>query len=61
MENMEMLRTVNTYKGGWVQKYWYFWTMVLEKIFESPLDCKRSNQSILKEINPEYLLKGLIL
>ena len=61
MENMEMLRTVNTYKGGWVQKYWYFWTMVLEKIFESPLDCKRSSQSILKEINPEYLLKGLIL
>ena len=34
--------------------------MVLE-IFESPLDCKRSNQSILREINPEYLLEGLML
>ena len=31
------------------------------EIFESPLDCKRSNQSILKEINPEYLLEGLML
>ena len=35
--------------------------MVLEKIFESPLDCKEINQSILKEINPEYSLEGLIL
>jgi len=25
------------------------------------LDCKRSNQSILKEINPEYSLEGLML
>ena len=30
------------------------------KTLESPLDCKRSNQSILKEINPEYSLEGLI-
>ena len=28
---------------------------------KSPLDCKRSNQSILKEINPEYSLEGLML
>ena len=35
--------------------------MVLEKTFESPLDCKEINQSILKEINPEYSLEGLIL
>ena len=35
--------------------------MVLEKTLESPLDCKRSNQSILKEINALYSLKGLIL
>ena len=25
------------------------------------MDCKRSNQSILKEINPEYSLEGLVL
>ena len=35
--------------------------MLLEKTLESPLDCKGSNQSILKEINPEYSLKGLML
>ena len=35
--------------------------MVLEKTLESPLDCKRSNQSILKEINPGCLLEGLML
>ena len=35
--------------------------MVLEKTLESPLDCRRSNPSILKEISPEYSLKGLML
>ena len=34
---------------------------MLEKTLESPLDCKRSNQSILKEINPEYSLEELML
>ena len=35
--------------------------MVLEKTFENPLIARRSNQSVLKEINPEYSLEGLIL
>ena len=35
--------------------------MVLEKTLESPLDSKESNQSILKEINTEYSLEGLML
>ena len=35
--------------------------MVLDKAFESPLAARRSNQSILKEINPKYSLEGLIL
>ena len=35
--------------------------MVLKKALESPLDTRRSNQSILKEINPEYSLEGLML
>ena len=39
---------------SWVLKKWCFWTVVLEKTLESPLDCKGSNQSILKEISPEY-------
>ena len=28
------------YKESWVQKNWCFWTLVLEKALESPLDCK---------------------
>ena len=35
--------------------------MVLEKTLVSPLDCKETNQSILKEISPEYSLEGLML
>ena len=34
---------------------------MVEKSLESPLDFKRSNQSMLKEINPEYSLEGLML
>ena len=28
------------HKESWVLKYWCFWTVVLEKTLESPLDCK---------------------
>ena len=35
--------------------------MVLEKTLESPWTPKRSNQSILKEISPEYSLEVLML
>ena len=35
--------------------------MVLEKTLESSWTARRSNQSILKEINPEYSLEGLML
>ena len=28
------------YKESWEPKNWYFWTLVLEKTLESPLDCK---------------------
>ena len=38
-----------------------FWTVVLEKTLESPLDWKEINQSILKETSPEYSLEGLML
>ena len=37
-----------------------FWTVVLEKTWD-PWTSKRSNQSILKEISPEYSLEGLML
>ena len=35
--------------------------MVLEKILESPLDCKVISQSVLKKIKPEDSLEGLML
>ena len=34
---------------------------MLEKTLESPLDCKRSKQSILKEISPGISLEGMML
>ena len=50
------------YKESWVPKNWCFWSVVLEKTLSlSPLDVRRSNQSFLKEISPEYSLEGLIL
>ena len=49
------------YKESWALKNWCFWTVVLEKTLESPLDCRRANQSILKEISPEYSLEELML
>ena len=35
--------------------------LVLDKTLGSPLGCKRSNQSILKEISPGCSLEGLNL
>ena len=49
------------YKESWALKNWWFWTVVLVNTLESLLDCKETNQSILKEINPEYSLEGLML
>ena len=49
------------YKESWALKNWCFWTVVLEKALESPLDCKEINQTILKEISPECSLEGLML
>ena len=48
------------HKEGCVLKDWYFWTVLLEKTLESPLDSK-SNRWILKEISLDYSLEGLML
>ena len=48
------------YKESWAPKNWCFWIVVLEKTLDSPLDCRRSNQSILK-ISPKYSLEELML
>ena len=50
------------YKESWALKNWCFWTTVLEKTLERvPWPARRSNKSILKEINPDYSLEGLML
>ena len=49
------------HKECWAWKNWCFWTAMLEKTLESPLDTRKTNQSVLKEINPEYSLEGLVL
>ena len=49
------------YKESCAPKNWCFWTVVLEKTLEGPLDCRESNQSILKEISPGCSLEGLML
>ena len=54
-----MVFSTAAHKEGWGLKNWCFWTVLLEKTLESP--ARRSNQSILKEINPEYLLEGFML
>ena len=36
------------YKESWAPKNWCFWTVVLEKTLESPLDCKD-----MKPVNPK--------
>ena len=40
------------HKEGWVPKNWCFWTEVLEKTLESPLDSKEIKQVILKGNQP---------
>ena len=46
---------------SWVLKNWCFWSVVLEKTLESPLDCKEINQSIPKEMSPGCSLEGVML
>ena len=53
-------------KWGWTikktePKTWCFQIVVLKRLLRVPWTARRSNQSILKEINPEYSLEGLML
>ena len=49
------------HKEGWTRKNWCFQTVVLEKTLWVPWTARRSNQSILREINSEYSLEELML
>ena len=48
------------YKESWVPKNWCFWTVVLEKTLQSPLDCKES-QPVHPKGNQSWIFTGLML
>ena len=45
------------YKESWVPKNWCFWTVVLEKTLESPLDCKEI-QPVHPKQNQSWIFIG---
>ena len=45
------------YKESWVPKNWCFWTVVLEKTLESPLDCKET-QPVHPKGNQSWVFIG---
>ena len=45
------------YKESWVMKNWCFWTVVLEKTLESPLDCKEI-QPVHSKGNQSWIFIG---
>ena len=49
------------YKESWVPKNWCFWMWCCIRLSRVPWTARRSNKSILKEINPEYSSEGLML
>ena len=49
------------YKESWAPKNWCFWTAVLEKTLESPLDCKEIQPVNPKGNHIEYSLERLML
>ena len=48
-------------KEGWVPKNWCFELWCWKRLLRVPWAARRSNQSILREIDPEYSLEGLML
>ena len=49
------------YKESWTVKNCCFWTVVLKKTLENPLDCKEIQLVHPKEISPGFSLEGLML
>ena len=49
------------HKEGWVLKNYVFKLWCWRRLWRVPWTARRSNQSILKEISPEYSLEGLML
>ena len=49
------------YKEGWVPRTDAFELWCWRRLFRVPWTARWSNQSVLREINPEYSLQGLML
>ena len=49
------------YKESWAQKNWCFWTVVLEKTLENPLDCKKIQPVHPKGDQSWVFIEGLML
>ena len=49
------------HKDVWMLKNWCFWTWCWRRLLRVLWAARRSSQSILKEINPDYSLEGLML
>ena len=47
INSVNLLPTID-YKESWAQKNWCFWTVVLEKTLESPVDCEE-----IQPVHPE--------
>ena len=45
------------YKESWALKTWCFWTVVLNKTLESPLDCKEI-QLVYSKVNQSWIFIG---
>ena len=49
------------HRKGWAPENWYFELWCWTKLLRFPWTARKSNQSILKEISPEYSLEGVML
>ena len=49
------------YKESWALKNWWFWTVVLEKTLQSPLDCKEIQPVHPKGNQSWIFIEGLML
>ena len=56
-----MYRYELDHKEGWALKNWCFELWCWRRLMRVPWTARRSNQSILKEISPEYSLEGLMM
>ena len=55
-----MMRELD-YEESWAPKNWCLWTRCWRRLLRVSWTARRSNQSTLKEISPEYSLEGLML